>query len=175
MLLNIKREGIDKSKFESILNDLNNYEGRIGWDASAVYPNGEQAAYVATIQEFGDPAHNIPKRSFLRSTMAEKTQSWKELNEKSSKAILKGKVSPKDAFTKLVLGAEGDFVEKITTLTSPPLKEATKQARLRKRKDKKTMGLLDKPLIDTGYMLATLTSTVDGEIIPGSNVTQGNK
>lgn len=173
LLIKVKKEnGIDKKRFQDIINELGGYEGRLGWDSSAVYPNGTKTAYVATIQEFGDPAHNIPSRSFMRSTINEKTQAWKELNEKASKSILKGNISPKDAFTKLVLGAEGDFVEKISTLQEPPLKEETIQARLRSRKDKNTVGLLTKPLVDSGYMRDTFTSTVDGEIIPGSNATK---
>lgn len=175
-MLKVKREsGISRSQFNQIISGLVNHEARIGWDSSAVYPDGTKTAYVATIQEFGDPAHNIPSRSFFRSTINSKTNEWKELNEKAARAMLKGKVSPKDGFSQLVLGAEGDFVEKITTLQDPPLKEETIQARLRKRKDKNTVGSLTKPLVDSGYMLSTLTSTVDGEIIPGSNATQGRR
>jgi hypothetical protein len=172
-LLKVKREsGVSKEKFEQIINGLGDYEGKIGWDSSAVYPDGTKTAYVATIQEFGDPQHNIPSRSFFRSTINAKSQSWKELNEKAARAMLKGKIFAKDGFSQLVLGAEGDFVEKITTLQNPPLKQSTIEARMRKKADKHTVGNLTKPLIDTGYMLSTLTSTVDGEIIPGSNATR---
>lgn len=172
-MLKVKREsGIDKAKFEQIINGLGDYEGKIGWDASAVYPNGTQTAMVAAIQEFGDPSHNIPSRSYMRSTINEKNQEWRESSEKASRLVLEGKISPKDGFSQLVLGAEGDFVEKITTLQNPPLEQSTIEARMRKRADKHTVGNLTKPLVDTGYMLSTLTSTVDGEIIPGSNATR---
>lgn len=158
--MSIKREGIDKSKFQSIINGLGNYEGRVGWDESAVYPNGTKTAQVAAIMELGDPDHNIPPRSYMRSTMTEKDQEWKDKAAKLAKSVIKGKRDALDAFTLLVQVAEGDIVEKITTIQEPPLKEETVEARLRKRKDKNTVGNLRKPLIDTGYMLSTFTSKV---------------
>jgi len=162
MLLKVKREsGIDKAKFEHIINGLGDYEGRVGWDASAVYPDGTQTAYVATIMEFGDPAHNIPSRSFMRSTINAKTNEWKDKAFKLSRSVIKGQRSAKDAFSLFVKIPEGDIAETITNLQEPPLKESTIQARMRKMANKNTVGNLTKPLIDTGYMLATLTSVIE--------------
>jgi hypothetical protein len=61
-----------------------------------------------------------------------------------------------------VLGqqAAGDIRKSISRIASPPLKQATIDARLRKRADKTTLGKLDKPLVDTGTLLNAVTSEV---------------
>lgn len=139
--------------------------GKVGWFKDAKYPdkNSTPVAYVATIQEFGYPAGNIPPRPFMRTTIREKQVEWKRIAEQQSKQILKGSTNMTGALELLGQKAAGDVREKITQITTPPLKESTIQARLAKRRDKKTMGLLTKPLIDTGLMLATLTNTVEDE------------
>jgi len=85
MLLNVKREGISKAAFQNIINGLGDHEGKLGWDESAVYPNGTKTAQVAAIMEFGDPSHNIPSRSYMRSTIIEKNAEWKKKGEKNCK------------------------------------------------------------------------------------------
>lgn len=155
--------GEGRKSFDKILKESENHEGRVGWDKSAVYHDtGIPVAEVAATQEYGDPAHNIPQRSFFRTTIEEKRIEWKDKMTKLSKMVLNGKLTVKDALETLVLISEGDVVEKITTLQEPPLADSTIAARLHKRKDKQTVGNLTKPLVDSGYMLSTFISTVDG-------------
>lgn len=172
-MVKIKREkGPGYAIFEKLQKEAGIIEGKMGWDSSAVYPNGQKTAQVAAIQEYGDPMKNIPPRLGMRDTIAKNKNIWKSNMNKGARAILSGKETTKSTFTKFMLGAEGDFVKHIATVQNPPLAESTIAARLRKRKDKLTVGLLTKPLIDTGYMLATFTSTVNNEVIPGSNKTR---
>ncbi len=161
--------GDGRKALENLLKESDELEGRIGWDKSAVYNDtGIPVAEVAATQEYGDPTHNIPQRSYFRTTIEEKRNEWKEKMTKFVKMVLKEQETLNGAFTTLVLTAEGDVAEKITTLQEPPLKESTIQARLHKRKDKQTIGSLTKPLIDSGYMFSTFTSTVNGVKVSGS-------
>jgi hypothetical protein len=154
----IRKSGNGQESMRNIQNLPDKITGQMGWDKSAVYENGTSVAYIAAIQEFGSPKNGIPSRSYFRSTIKEKKKSWGELMYK----LLKNKkMNVLDAFETMVQTAEGDVVKTISTLESPALKESTIRARLRRRSDKITRGKLDKPLIDTGYMLSTFTSKVN--------------
>jgi len=87
-------------------------------------------------------------------------QNGRKKGEKIAKSIINGQISSLDGFSLLLQIAEGDIVEKITTLQEPPLKQSTIEARMKKRSDKNTVGNLTKPLVDTGYMLSTFTSKI---------------
>ena len=39
----------------------------------------QPAAYIASIMEYGDPAHNIPPRPFFSNMIAEHSHAWPEL------------------------------------------------------------------------------------------------
>lgn len=132
---------------------------KVGFFESAKYPDGTPVAYVAAIQEYGSGA--IPPRSFMRTTIAEQSQEWSKQFGRASVAIIKGKIEPAAALEQLGALAAGDVKKKISEISSPPLKESTIAARLRKRADKKTVGKLTKPLVDTGIMLASVTHVVE--------------
>lgn len=132
---------------------------KVGYFESAKYPDGTPVAYVASIQEFGWGP--IPPRSFMRTTVAEQSQEWTRQFGRAAAAIAKGKIDPAAALEQLGALAAADVRKKITEISSPPLKEATVAARLRKRADKKTVGKLTKPLVDTGIMLASTTHVVE--------------
>ena len=139
--------------------------GKVGWFEDSKYPEKPHApvAYVATIQEYGYPAGNIPARPFMRPTIRDKQTQWRLIAEQGAKAILKGSAKPGDVLEAIGLRAAGDIRKTISLITAPPLKESTIRARLAKRANKKTVGSLTKPLIDTGLMYGTLTSKVEDE------------
>lgn len=151
--------GPGRKKLDNILNGVVNKEGKVGWFESAKYPDGTPVAYVASIQEFG--SGSIPPRSFMRSTAAHKRDEWKDNMKKGADAIANGGETMSSVMEKVGLGAAGDIRKTIATLTEPPLKQATINARLSKMADGKTVGNLDKPLVETGHMLNTLTNTVE--------------
>lgn len=136
--------------------------GGVGWFPSARYektkenPQGLPVATVAAINEHGSHA-----RPFFRPTVSEKQSEWKALSESGAKAILSGNADSETVLEGLLVKAEGDVRKKITEIDSPPLAPATIAARLRKRADGKTVGNLTKPLVDTRYMLNTLTHALD--------------
>jgi hypothetical protein len=145
------------------LKNLQGKVGKVGWFEKSKYEDGTPVAYVATIQEYGYPAGNIPPRPFMRTTIAEKQQEWKKIAESGSKAILNGKATVGTVMEAIGLKAAGDIRKKISLITAPPLSPRTIEARRSRRADKKTIGLLTKPLIDTGIMFGTLTNTVEDE------------
>jgi len=138
-------------------------EGQVGWFETAKYPNGTPVAYVAAIHEFGYAAGGIPPRPFFRPTIAAQTGEWSRQFGRAATAVANGKIEPGPAMTQLAALAAGDVADTISKLTAPALKEATVNARRRKRADKKTVGGLTKPLVDTGIMLGTLTYKVEAK------------
>ena len=150
---------------EVALNELSGKVAKVGWFEKSKYPKPPNVpvAYVATIQEFGYSPKNIPPRPFMRPTIQQKRVEWGKIAERGAQAILKGNATATTVMEAIGLKAAGDIRKTISTIWSPPLKPRTIEARLSKRSDKTTRGLIDKPLIDTGLMFATLTNTVEDE------------
>jgi phage gpG-like protein len=145
------------------IKDLNGLEGKVGWFKDSRYPASEGGQYVAEIaaqNEYGNPSKNIPARPFMRPTVIEKQNAWLAFAAKLATQVLEDKLTAHQAMESIAIMAENDVIKKIKSITSPPLAQATIKARLNKYKDKKTIGALNKPLIDTGYMIATLTHEV---------------
>jgi hypothetical protein len=141
-------------------------EGKVakaGWFASSRYESGMPVAAVAVIQEYGahisrfgskagDYTIVIPPRPFMRPTILREQQQWLTYMASGARAILRGSLTPEQVYDGIGLRIAADIARSITLVQSPPLKPATIAARLRRRADKKTLGLLDKPLIDSGKM-----------------------
>lgn len=139
--------------------------GKVGWFKNDKYttPEGKKipVAYVAMIQEEGYAPRKIPPRPFLRPTAAEQKNTWQQLARTKAKGIASGEETGDTLLEAITQKAAGDFRKAITQLQSPPLKEATIKNRLRKRKNRTTVGLLTKPLVDSGVMLNTLSGSVE--------------
>lgn len=145
---------------------LGDKTGKVGWFESDKYEKGQPVAGIAAVHEFGSASRGIPPRPYFRPTAAEQAQAWKGTAAQVSRAIVQGRLAPGSLMEALCLKAEGDVRATITKLSTPALKEATIDARRRKLADGtkvnagKTMGIA-KPLVDSGLMLATLTSKVE--------------
>lgn len=137
------------SKAVATLEGLEGLEGKVGWFETAHYPDGTPVAYVATIHEFG--AGPIPARPFMRPAVAEYGRAWVALMGQGAKAALNGTTSAAAVLEAVTLRAAGDVGKAIKAVTSPPLKPMTIA-----RKG------FDKPLVDTGQMLQSVTGKVEG-------------
>lgn len=138
------------------------YVAKVGWFETAKYEDGTPVAYVAAIQEFGSPTNNIPSRSFMRTTIAEEKDNWMSLVASGARAVLAGNETVRSVVGQIADKAQGDIGNKITDIQTPPLKEATVNARRRRLvTGKKPSKTISKPLIDTGFMLRTLTIAVE--------------
>jgi hypothetical protein len=151
------------------------------------YADVAYVAEVAATHEFGAPSKNIPARPFIRPTIKNKENEWRDIALKKSKSVVKGKFSAHDLMELIGQTAVGDIRKTIKTLWAPPLKASTINARIRKytndpelsestrkrresKLNNKKIPLLAalpeglyKPLIETGLMLATLTHSVEDE------------
>jgi hypothetical protein len=151
-------------RLEKTLKDSNtNKVGKVGWFESAVYKKGTSVATVAAQNEFGNPTKNIPPRSFMRTSLKENESLLRAIANNQAKKIVNGAQSAEGALEIITVKYAMLARKKITEITEPPLKPATIAARVRKMKDKKTIGLLNKPLVETKVMLNTLTHVVENQ------------
>lgn len=144
------------------INEFGRMRGRVGWFASARYPNGIPVAYVASVHEFGWPAGNIPARLGMRSTAAEKQPEWRATAQRAAKGVVSGALTPAGAMDVIGLKAAGDLRKHITEVREPPLKVDTVKARLAGKKQGRVVSItIAKPLVRSGHMLTTLTNVTD--------------
>lgn len=157
-----RRPGPGAKRLQTFLTQTRGLVGKVGWFASAHYPDGTPVAYVAAIQEYGYPEGNIPPRLGMRATAAEKQREWGALVARTSKAVLAGQMTGHAAMETIGLKAAGDIRKHITGVFQPPLKPDTVRARLAgKNQGKYVLVSIAKPLVHTGHLLATLTNTVE--------------
>ena len=158
----VQRVGIDR-KIDLIkrLAKLQNQDAKVGWFPSAVYENGTPVAAVAVVHEYGAPSKGIPPRPFFRPSI--------DTIKKTNQAIVKDSVSQwvksggakiEQIMDKIAVSAEGTVRKAIKEVQEPALKPETIAARMRGKKGKINAKTVSKPLVDTGLMLATLTSEV---------------
>ena len=176
------------ARLTEAMRDIKDKVVNVGWFDTAVYPNGQQVAYVAAIQEFGAPEQNIPARPFILPTYNAEKDGWRDLLQEGAHSILEGMSSAKDVLVKVGGLAATEIAVAITGVVDPELAPSTIQARLERaginqtatdtnvtrtfnaqgeideyQIDGTSRGLIGKPLIDTGYMLATLSFDVGGD------------
>ena len=105
---------------------------------------------LAAIHEFGAPQANIPERSFIRRTLAEKETELKQIIEKLSGKLMTGRTSFDRALNILGTWAAAEIKKTITESDiPPPLQQATIDAKGS-----------SKPLVDTGRLLNSITHKV---------------
>jgi hypothetical protein len=150
----------------AVIKGLSDASAKVGWFESAQYKDGTPVAMVAYVQEHGSPKSGIPPRPFMRTTETEKKEEWANTAKRVSRAVLDGHVSPSDVVESVALAAEGHIAKTIRSITTPALKQSTINARKNRLADKgasikktSVMGI-EKPLVDSGLMLRTLTSEV---------------
>jgi hypothetical protein len=158
---------------------LDNMEVKVGWFESAQYPDGTPVAYAAAINEYGSPKNSIPARPFMRPTASENETKWKETAAKIATRILEGKMTAEQGAENIGAQVKGDILDKMASITAPPLSPITLGARKYRREGKEVTGATigeiarklkdgtldisgvpNKPLYDTGVMINTLTYDV---------------
>lgn len=106
-------------------------------------------ADIAFIHEMGDPARDLPERSFLRSTMAEKRQAYQELAAKVMRKVMAGDMTVEQGLELIGMAAASDVQETIEQGEFAPLAPET----IRRKGS-------SKPLIDKGQLRQSITSEV---------------
>ncbi len=177
-------------KIDSILANIAGLREKVtGFDAKVAragvldgtYENGTNIAYVAAIQEYGDPSHNIPSRSFMRSTSKEKRDQWKIALRVGVKATQTGAATPENVLDEIGAMMAGDIQQKITEIQAPALSPITVMLRGMKQNNaslvvtgktvgeaaqrvvegKTNYGAPTKPLVDQGVLLHSISHDVE--------------
>lgn len=131
---------------------------KIGADGRAVFVSKAEGEGLPTTKAH---AIIIPPRPFMRPTVDREKKNWLEIMRNGAKAILNGLSSGQTVMDALGQRASADIARSITLVQSPPLKASTIAARLRKKSDKVNVGLLTKPLVDSGKMYEEVTYVVE--------------
>ena len=121
---------------------------KVGFLAGATYPDGTPVAAVAAIQDFGAPRAGIPPRPFFRNMVAAKKDEWPAAIEKN---LVATGYDVNVTLARVGEGIAGQLRQSIVDTNEPPLKPATSR-----RKG------FDKPLVDTGHLLASVDYAVEG-------------
>lgn len=103
----------------------------------------------------------IPPRPFMRPTIDRERNNWSAFMKWGAKAVLDGKMTAHNVMDILGGNAAGQVAQSIRNVSAPPLKPSTIRARLHARSDQETVGNLDKPLVDWGDMINSVTHTVE--------------
>ncbi len=156
-----KRIKSDASKALKTALETPQYKTSVGWGEGAKYPDGTPVAAIAAQNEFGNASKRIPPRSFVRTTITEKEEEWRNLALSGARAVVAGNTSVENVMEGLGIASQGDIGKKITQIQEPALSPVTIKARQRKLADGKKVGNLTKPLIETSQMLSTLTYSVE--------------
>ena len=143
------------SKLQAVLEQMAAKAGKaqtvsIGFMSGATYPDGTPVAMVAAIQNYGAPAMNIPPRPFFSNMVKAKSPQW---GESLGNVLQSNGYDAELALKAMGQGIEGQLQESIRETNAPELALATVKAK----------GFA-KPLIDTGHMLASIQSAIDGEV-----------
>lgn len=136
-----------QAKLDEISRKMGGGSVSIGFMEGATYPDGTNVAEVAFFNEFGVPEHNQPARPFFRNMIAENQDKWPEQMAAQAKGT--NYDGPR------VLGLMGELIkgelqQSINDLTEPTLSPITVAQKG-----------FDKPLIDTGQMLNSVTYKVE--------------
>ena len=135
-------------------------QARVGWFPTAKYEDGTPVAEVAVKNEFGDPGAHIPPRPFMRPTFDANKDKWTKIVQDGARQVVKGNVQATEVLEAVGLQAAGDVKAMISSIWSPKLADRTIQARAARYKSGKITKSLEKPLDDTGLMLATVNNDV---------------
>ena len=120
---------------------------RVGFLENATYPDGKPVAMIAAIQDFGAPRAGIPPRPFFRNMIAAKQGEW----PKALAELLKStKMDAHKALDVMGEAIAGQLRQSIVDTNHPPLSPATVR-----RKG------FDKPLIDSGHMMNSISHEVE--------------
>lgn len=138
------------------INILKNTVVRVGYFENSKRVDGLPNAYVASIHEFGSPTNNIPPRPTLGPALQNNKEEFSKIIANSFK---NGTI--RDGFEMLGQLAVSKVKSEIATLKSPALKESTTRARLRGKKQGKSVSLtVAKPLVHTKQMLQAVNYEV---------------
>ena len=147
------------------LTDIKGGAVKVGWFPSARYNDEHRTpvAAVAAQNEYGNPNARIPARPFIRPAIADNTVKWKSIAADGMRSVVRGKTQAAKVLEVLGEVIKEDIQYSITRVYSPALAQSTVDARISRRANHSgrysavQARSITKPLIDTGYMQATVS------------------
>lgn len=151
---------------------------RLGFLENATYPDGTPVAYIAAINEYGNPGNNQPPRPFFRQMIAAKSPGW---GVRMAGVMKANGCDVAKAFNVMGEGISGQLRQSIIDLAGPalskvtlllhqrfPMRDGMTFADVLKARDDIAAGIEPSgahanPLVWTGHMLAS----VDFDITKG--------
>ena len=161
---------------------------KAGWFEQSKYDNGMPIGGIAAVQNYGAVIHQtvtdkqrallhylgfhlrkttdditivIPPTHFMENCENENKEKWRKSIQDLWKMVFLGNLSPEQAMEQIGALVEGDISKQITDGNYPPDKPSTVEGKLRRYKDKKTKGSLDKRLVNTGIMVNSLSHQIE--------------
>lgn len=133
---------------------------KIGADGKAVFVSKANGAGLPVTK-----SHTIviPPRPFMRPTVDRMQQKWTDMLASGARSVLAGKTDAKSVMEAVVLNAAAEIARSISQVFTPPLKASTIAKRRNALTDKKTVGSLTKPLVDSGKMISDVQGIVEKE------------
>ena len=153
--VNVDRTAL--AALSDIIGNASNKKVQVGWFESAKYDDGTTVAGVAAKNEYGDPSKRIQPRPFLRNTIESKSSEWAGIVDQGAEAVIKGSHTIDNVLNGLGLKSSADIKNEIATGNFAALQQSTIDARLSKKANGKTIGSLDKPLVEEAVMINTIT------------------
>jgi hypothetical protein len=169
-----------KQRLDSITAQAAGREVKIGWPQGKQYPDGTPVAYVAAIQNFGAPDQGIPPRPMLKPTIEQNKDQWGRIADGLVGQMVREQISGFDVLDTLGRTAAMDLQAFVGQITEPELSPVTVLLRQWRKEgrtitgktvgeaaqsieDGVTPGPDDKPLNDTGTLIASIRHAVGGK------------
>lgn len=166
-----------ESKLKAISKELSGKLAEAGFRSESHYEDGTPVAYVAAIQEFGDPSHKIPPRPFFRSAISEHKEEWSQTLAGLARKAIRGEIDGNDAFDGVGILMATDIQAQIAKTDSPALSPITVLLRKWRKEGRVITGATvgeaaraiaagvdpggdNKPLNDSGLMISSVTHAV---------------
>jgi hypothetical protein len=146
------------------------FKGPDSVDVGVFGEQGSDLVIYTASNEFG--TDKIPERSFLRAGTDEAKGEFKRFLRKGTLEVLRGRSTKTKLIGRLGLLGQKKVVEKINTGSFTPNAPSTMRAKARGGKGtafseivtKKTSLGVNRPLIDTGRMRASITTRLQGKV-----------
>lgn len=177
---------IDWRAFDELRHRINagKHAVRVGVPSAAAESDGTPVAMIAAVHEFGSPSQGIPERPFLRTAMQENAKKYVALNRRNLVEVLNKRMTVEQALGQLGEMAKGHVQKKLGYGPFAPLDPKTIAARQRargsdynsalrrkavaeptteqgKKHRARTGGAIDRPLIDSGQLIQSITWEIE--------------
>lgn len=160
----------NKKAWDALKTRHTDYLIQAGWFENSKYSNGVPIGGIAAVQNYGVAINQsrgnsswtvvIPPTHFWESAQEENKVKWRQEFQKAWQSVFLGNINPDKAMEQIALMIEGDIAKAIIAVTEPPLAQGTIKNRLGRKANRKTIGKLDKRLVDTGQMLNSVSHKV---------------